>query len=327
MVPKPVAMVLPPGIPVAGPDAPRALAEWLFSPAGRRHAAVRRYLSFLKLMYETYAAIQEGFLLMDTEQDQVPKGAATSTLEMLCVANHLYSVVTEGVPGVVLECGAYKGFSACCLSHACGYLGRTLIVADSFQGLPEPDPHESGQYSRADFSGSLEEVRDNLETLGRPEVVELHTGYFESSLTGWELPIALLWMDVDLYASARAVLDGVYAHLSPGASIFCHEFLPRYVRSGAIVHEREPPGALARFLREEGREYSAAYVRGWLGVVSFAGSVGQDSHLLLDALIPELTDRDHRMRAWGIAGLSAVTARRRKTRIKEWIRRQLKLRR
>lgn len=317
MLPRPVAAVLPPGISAGGPDAAGAVAEWLYSPAGLAHAAVRRYLSFLKLMYETFHAVQEGFLLAGEERDRAPKGAATAALELLYVANHLYCVAAEGVPGVLLECGTYKGFSACCLSHACGFLGRTLVAADSFQGLPEPGAGEPEHYRRADFSGSLEEVRDHLETYGRPEAVELHEGFYETSFAGWERPVALLWMDVDLFASARAVLEGVYSHLSPGAAIFSHEFLPDYVEAGVIVHDREPPGAIASFLRQRGREHAAAHVVGWLGVVWFADSVGQGSHRLLDALLPELRDRDHRARAAAsVAGLRHA--------LKSLVRRRLK---
>jgi hypothetical protein len=297
MLPRPVAAVLPPGMPADDPEAAGAVAEWLLSPAGLAHGAARRYLAFLKLMYETFHAVQEGFLLLGEERDRAPRGAATSALELLYVANHLYCVDAAGVPGVLLECGTYKGFSACCLSHACGALGRKLVAVDSFRGLPEPGAGEPDHYRRADFGGSLEEVRENLATHGRPEAVELHEGYYETSLAGWDRPVALLWMDVDLYASARAVLDGVYPRLSAGAALFTHELLPEHVEAGAIVHDREPPGAIASFLRQRGREHAAAHVTGCLGVVTFADSVGRGSHRLLDALLPELRDRDHRARA------------------------------
>lgn len=305
MLPRPVAAVLPPGIPADDPEAAGAAAEWLQSRAGLAHGAVRRYLAFLKLMYETFHAVQEGFLLLGEERDRAPKGAATSALELLYVANHLYCVDAAGVPGVLLECGTYKGFSACCLSHACGLLGRTLVAADSFRGLPEPGAGEPEHYRRSDFSGSLEEVRDHVETYGRPDAVELHEGYYETSLAGWNRPVALLWLDVDLFASARAVLEGVYPHLSPGAAVFSHELLPEHVEDGAIVHDREPPGAIASFLRRQGREHAAAHVTGCLGVVTFPDSVGRGSHRLLDELLPGLRDRDHRARA----ALSAIGLR------------------
>lgn len=298
MLPRPIAELLPPEISPGGDDGPARVAEWLCSPAALRHREVRRYLAFLKLMYETYCAIYEGYLRMGREPHGSPKGAETSPHEMLYLANHLYALAAEGVPGVALECGTYKGYSACCLSHACGSLGRKLVLADSFQGLPGTEVAGEEHYARGDFRGTLEEVRDNLEAHGRPEVVELLEGYFETSLAGWNRPVGLLWMDVDLFSSTWTVLERIYPHLVPGAAIFCHEFLPEYVRRGVVVHDREPPGALAKFLRERGREHSAAFLTGNLGVVSFADTVTRDAHRLVEALIPDLRDRDHRVRAF-----------------------------
>jgi len=298
MLPQPIAELLPPEISPGGDDGPARVAEWLRSPAALRHREVRRYLAFLKRMYEIYYAIYEGYLRMGREPHGSPKGAETSPLEMLYLANHLYALAAEGVPGVALECGTYKGYSACCLSHACGALGRKLVLADSFQGLPGTESAGEEHYARGDFSGTLEEVRDNLEAHGRPEVVELLEGYFETSLAGWSRSVGLLWMDVDLFSSTWTVLERIYPHLAPGTAIFCHEFLPEYVEAGGVVHDREPPGALARFLREQRREHAAAYLTGNLGVVYFPDSVARDSHRLLSELIPDLRDRDHRVRAF-----------------------------
>src|SRR6185295_4349374 len=142
--------------PEAEPGSATALASWLVG-AARTEPAARRYLFFLKSLYETFHAIEECF----PRSSGGPGGVGTSPEEMLHVANHLYLLASGGVPGLLLECGCYKGFSSACLSHACAFLGRDLVVADSFAGLPPGGFGEEG-YRPGDFRGRRDEVEANV---------------------------------------------------------------------------------------------------------------------------------------------------------------------
>jgi len=275
-------------------------ARWLLSPAARAIPAVRRYLFYLKWMDETFHAVAECFPRDNAGRDGRIDAAAmaTSAEEMLYLANHLYLLASHGVDGAVLECGCFKGFSSCCLSHACAALGRELVVADSFAGLPAPDARrgEAG-YRAGDFAASLAEVEENVRACGRPERVRFLPGWFAESLAGWSAPLALLWIDVDLFGSTLDVLENVFDALDPRGAIFSHEFLPAHIRDGEIVAETEPPGAFGDFFHRRGVAYRALHLAGWTAIVTLPGSVGLGADRLLPALIGPLRDRDHRARA------------------------------
>ncbi|MGH9361674.1 MAG: TylF/MycF/NovP-related O-methyltransferase [Thermoanaerobaculia bacterium] len=276
-----------------------AQADLLLSSLQRSPSSRRRHVFFLKWMYETFHAVTECFPPPEAGRaGQIDALAgATSPQELLYIAHHLYLLDQAGVPGVVLECGCFKGFSSCCLSHACAALGRRLVVADSFQGLPDPEGEGQGYYRRGDFCGTVAEVNENLRAFGRPEAVQLLPGWFRDSLRGWTEPIALLWLDVDLASSARDALGHAVPLLQPGGAVFSHEFQADSVAAGRIVATSGPAGALREHLEERGTPYRARFVAGWLGMVGSAGSVAPWSPDLVEALLPHLRDADHRVRA------------------------------
>jgi Macrocin-O-methyltransferase (TylF) len=294
MLPREIeAVAKPAGLPLEG----EAAAAWLLSPEAQRHGAVRRYVFFLKWMYETFHAIGECFPHENPagEEGKDARAQATSAEEMLHLANELYLLASHEVPGAVLECGCFKGFSTCCLSHACATLGRELIVADSFQGLPPPAGGDAGWYREGDFRGTLAEVEENLKTYGRPEAVRFREGWFRDSLRGWSRPLALLWLDVDLYESAQDVLENVLQALDPRGSLASHEFRPEHILEGRIVQEQEPPGAIREALDRRRLTYRALHLAGQTALIAFGRT--PESAALLNALLPHLRDADHRARA------------------------------
>ena len=113
-------------------------ADWLLSEEGLRHAAILRYIAYLKLVYEHSLATAE---LYDRKSPPNSEGKKEHLRhigpeEMLFIANQLYVLDDAQIPGVVLECGVSHGYSTCCLSYACSRLDRQMIAADSFEGLP-----------------------------------------------------------------------------------------------------------------------------------------------------------------------------------------------
>jgi hypothetical protein len=130
--------------------------------------------------------------------------------------------------GDLVECGAWKGASAACLSRVAALVGRKLVICDSFAGLPDDDrqlylsPHTRsyGYLAGGMFAGSLTEVRATLRAYGRPEVCEFVAGYFAESLCGWERPVAFGFLDVDLPSSFRDCLRALWPHLTAGGAFF-----------------------------------------------------------------------------------------------------------
>jgi hypothetical protein len=192
---------------------------------------VLRYAHYLRSMSACFSFIHTHFdrinrLATASAKDSV--GLASSSEEMLCIANHLYVLQTHGLDGGLVECGCFKGFSTCCLSHACAWLGVKLFAFDSFAGLP---PSESDYYGEGEFRGTHDEVLENLRTFGRADVVEIKQGFFLETLPKFDQPFSLIWMDVDLESSSKDVMSLLPA-LPMRACIFSHECPPESFAEG-----------------------------------------------------------------------------------------------
>jgi hypothetical protein len=190
---------------------------------------------------------------------------ATSAEEMAMIADDLAELAAGGVAGDVLECGCWTGFSTCCLSQACAGTGRRLIVADSFAGLP--DPGHSTAYRPGDFAAPREVFQANLERFGRPDVVDVVPGWFAATLRNWERPLCLLWLDVDLRASVRTVLEGTWGALAGGGRLWSHECEPDDFAAGRIRPRcrSEVWDEVRKFLVARGERGTARHVTGCLG--------------------------------------------------------------
>jgi hypothetical protein len=148
-------------------------------------------------------------------------------------------VLRNSVPGDFLETGVWRGGASIfmrglLLAHR--VTGRKVYVADSFQGLPPPDPKyimDTG----CDFSNnpylsvSLEQVQNNFRrySLLDDQVVFLK-GWFENTIpTAPFKELAILRLDGDLYSSTIQVLEGAYNRLSPGGYVIIDDY-------GALVN-------------------------------------------------------------------------------------------
>lgn len=143
------------------------------------------------------------------------------------------------VPGDFMECGAWRG-GACILlravQQAMGVGGRRRTwVADSFQGLPQPDRanHLLDAVLHAylgetgSFAVSLEEVRRNFERYGLlDEGVQFLPGWFADSLPAWQGQLALLRLDGDWYESTYTALEHLYDKVSWGGFVIIDDYHP-----------------------------------------------------------------------------------------------------
>lgn len=164
-----------------------------------------------------------------------------------------------------MECGCFKGFSSSCLSWVSNYFGRKLIVADSFEGLPDVG-HK--YYEPGDFKGDFETVKKNISTFGRIDNVEFIKGWYSETLKGFSREIALLWMDVDLYQSATDVLNNVYRSINKGGVIFSHEFDNKFFENGYIKKGNgEVTDAIKDYFDKNKINYKAKYLVGCTGIV------------------------------------------------------------
>ena len=228
---------------------------------------ILRYSHYLYAMSATFAFIGSHFDRINRLVDASSKdfeAVASSPQEMLCIANHLYVLRSRGNRGGVVECGCFKGFSTCCLSQACAWLGLRLHVFDSFEGLP---PSAGGYYQAGDFKGTIDEVTDNLYTFGQPAVVEVHRGFFADTLPHFRDPISCIWMDVDLESSAKDVMT-LLPSLPTDSCVFSHE-LPReaFVNSRLQSEASEVLPPILEAFRGLGFEPIGRHMTGYLGAI------------------------------------------------------------
>jgi hypothetical protein len=292
LVPRQVAMAIPPGLSGSHGDEISTLAAWLISEEGRSDKGVRQWINFLAGHYAQFRIIRELYPQRNPGRQGMKdvECVASSAEEMLLIANHLFILRSHGVGGSVLECGCFKGYSSCCLSIACRRLGYPLVTADSFAGLP-PDPKEVGGehwYQPGDFAGSRPEVEQNLHTFGDPAGIELVEGWFSESLREWDRPLALIWLDVDLWSSTMDVLGACLSHLDTRGCIFSHEFSEVDIEDSKITQTVGPQGAIAQVMRGHDADYRAAYCRGYLGIIGRHTSLCLESYRLVNELIPYL---------------------------------------
>lgn len=160
------------------------------------------------------------------------------------------TLLAEGIEGDVLEAGCWRGGTGIFLRGALDVLGgaeRTLWLADSFQGYPEPGPdaspediklYEQSLYwtvSRAEVEESLERYR----VMG--PTVRLVEGFFHQSLPRAGLgKLAFLRVDVDGYEGVRAALEHAYPLVSPGGFVIVEDIGPSGAKRALDEHrERE----------------------------------------------------------------------------------------
>ncbi|OQX12289.1 MAG: hypothetical protein BWK76_17920 [Desulfobulbaceae bacterium A2] len=246
----------------------RALIDYLFGEGFLRDDRVREFCFFLSTMHNIFLNILRYFDKVNktsTHKDDTSP-AGTHPDELMRHACYIYYLNSHGVAGDVIECGTYKGFSACCLSWVCHFLGRRLVVADSFAGLP---PNETDQYYKAgDFKGTLDEVTTNIRTFGRLETVSFVQGFFSESLKDYVGDICLLWFDVDLYESTLDIMQNLYGKLSPGGVLLSHElFAERDFRDGRLLPTIGPSLALHDYFAKNGIVYQAKPLTNGSGLI------------------------------------------------------------
>lgn len=279
-----------------GPEPEQASCVAWFFDEGRLDPEVRRYTAFLKVMHESFHAAAELFDHWSPPGSAGTKSALrlTHPEEQLYLANHLYLLDSEGVKGDVLECGCAHGFSSACLSLACAALGRRLIVADSFEGLPDTHPDEPF-FRKGDYASAEQRVLEHIRLCGRQDVVETVKGWYRDSLRGWRRQLALLWVDVDLYESARDLLPHVMPSLDPRGALFTHEFTDFH----GNIHpagSHTVPGAIYEYFQQSGTAVVAEPVCRYWGAFGGPEATGLASHVLLDQLRPHLLAMDPRWR-------------------------------
>ncbi|WP_439106715.1 TylF/MycF/NovP-related O-methyltransferase [Congregibacter sp.] len=150
------------------------------------------------------------------------------------IHNCLDQILADDVPGDFIETGVWRGgatifMRAFLAAHEVA--DRRVFVADSFCGLPPPDPRypedENDEHHKVTFlSVSLEEVKSNFK---KYDLLDSQTiflpGFFEDTLPTAPIEqLSMLRLDGDMFSSTIQVLDTLYQKVSPGGFIVVDDY-------------------------------------------------------------------------------------------------------
>jgi len=161
--------------------------------------------------------------------------------QQLAMIDQIFKI-PKALDGYVVECGCFNGASTVNLSLACAMVKRSLIVCDSFEGLPDPGKSEKFEvragskdyysWEKNDFAalGGLNGVKKNVSTYGNIYVCEFVKGYFENTLKpleeGGKIPegkVVFVFEDADLVSSVKDCLVNLWPKMQDGCRFYSHE--------------------------------------------------------------------------------------------------------
>lgn len=145
------------------------------------------------------------------------------------------AALNAGVPGDLIETGVWRGGTTILMRgvlKAYGVQDRTVWVADSFAGLPQPNVEKYPADQHMDLSKipelaiSLEQVQDNFERYDLlDDQVRFLKGWFRDTLpTAPVQQLAVLRLDGDLYESTMDALTSLYPKVSAGGYVIVDDY-------------------------------------------------------------------------------------------------------
>ncbi len=163
--------------------------------------------------------------------------------------------------GDMLELGVCRGGTALLLAQATRLHApaRRVHLLDSWQGLPEPGPEDSGTIaSQGLFAESTkDEVVALLSRHGVQGVCSLYEGWFADTLPGIPGPFSLVHVDCDFYEAVRHALRIVLPRMSANGVILVDDV--------GTQESRRFPGvfrAVTECLEQEGRGWRVRMLGG-----------------------------------------------------------------
>lgn len=164
-----------------------------------------------------------------------PTGETMIGMDRLNNLEHcLLSVIRDKTPGDVIEAGVWRGGATIFMKAALDTYGeknRNVWVADSFQGLPKPDPEKypadkDSAFWKQSLGVSVEEVKANFQRYGLlDDRVKFLVGFFSETMPTAPIEtLAVLRVDGDMYESTIDVLNHLYPKLSPGGYVIIDDY-------------------------------------------------------------------------------------------------------
>lgn len=160
-------------------------------------------------------------------------GRAESMIGLRRMDNIQYcieQVLEDQIPGDLVETGVWRGGATIFMRgvlKAHGDTSRRVWVADSFQGLPRPNPESyraddgDEHHLQKGLRVGVEQVKHNFRRYGLlDDQVEFLVGWFKDTLPNAPFTeLSVLRLDGDMYESTIQAIESTYPKLSVGG--FC----------------------------------------------------------------------------------------------------------
>ena len=154
------------------------------------------------------------------------------------LCNCVKYIVGNNIPGVIVECGVWKGGSIMAIIHTliqCNIFDRDIYLFDTFESMTKPTDHDIDIYGVAakslmhtymNLNITLEEVQKNVLGLGYPaEKIHFIKGRVEDTLpTHAPDAIALLRLDTDWYESTWHELNHLFPKISKSGVLIIDDY-------------------------------------------------------------------------------------------------------
>lgn len=147
----------------------------------------------------------------------------------------IVDILRHDVPGDLIETGVWRGGASIFMRAALGAYSdndRVVWVADSFAGLPKPEPgtypHDRGDshWTAAALAVSRQAVEANFERYGLlDDQVRFLEGWFKDTLPTAPIKnLAIIRLDGDMYQSTIEALQALYPKLSIGGHLIVDDY-------------------------------------------------------------------------------------------------------
>lgn len=144
-------------------------------------------------------------------------------------------ILNNAIPGDLIETGVWRGgatifMRAVLMMYNC--TERNVWVADSFKGVPPPQPdkypHDKDAYwhKYSILSVAVEQVKKNFERYGLlDDKVKFLEGWFKDTLPDAPIEkLSLMRLDGDLYESTVDAFSNLYPKLSSGGYVIIDDY-------------------------------------------------------------------------------------------------------
>lgn len=160
------------------------------------------------------------------------------------------TILRERIPGDLIETGVMRGGAIILMRailRAYGVVDRIVWAADSFEGLPPPNPEKypadagAAWHLRPLTEVGVEHVKRNFERYGLLDSqTRFLPGWFRDTLPNAPLgPLSIVRLDGDLYESTMDALVPLYPKLSAGGFLIIDDYNLPMCRQAVTDYRRD----------------------------------------------------------------------------------------